>query len=214
MREHIMCKGGLLGRVLHYTLRLEVQGRGSVHAHIILWLEKADVDRICNQICACVPAVWKPENPLADEADNGPGEWVYPEDPRLLRLVNTVLRKQVHICSKIAIPGGCCEFGHCARHFPAPLHPSKEAYLEGKEQRWQYYRPRYRDRNIVPYHPGVLLLWDAHMNLQRITDTAWSFYLLKYAIKVRNCLLCIDGLYHDDLSRAAHVSLSVLCLTC
>ncbi|KAJ7536236.1 hypothetical protein O6H91_12G061400 [Diphasiastrum complanatum] len=29
----------------------------------------------------------------------------------------------------------------------------------------------------------MLLLWQAHMNLQRITNTGWSFYLLKYAMK-------------------------------
>ena len=29
----------------------------------------------------------------------------------------------------------------------------------------------------------ILLLWAAHMNLQRISQTAWSFYVLKYAMK-------------------------------
>lgn len=49
--------------------------------------------------------------------------------------------------------------------------------------RWIYYRPRYVDRNVVPYHPVILLLWGAHMNLQRVTSDAWSHYLLKYAFK-------------------------------
>ena len=46
------------------------------------------------------------------------------------------------------------------------------------------FRPRHCDRNVVPYHPTILLLWGAHMNLQRITNNAWSFYLLKYSLKV------------------------------
>ncbi len=51
-----------------------------------------------------------------------------------------------------------------------------------------FHRPRYCDRNVVPYHPTILLLWGAHMNLQRITNHAWSFYLLKYSLKVS--ILC------------------------
>lgn len=31
----------------------------------------------------------------------------------------------------------------------------------------------------------VLLVWRAHMNLQLVTQTAWSRYLLKYTLKVR-----------------------------
>lgn len=39
------------------------------------------------------------------------------------------------------------------------------------------------DAWVVPYHPAVLLAWNAHMNLQAVTDAAWSYYLLKYAAK-------------------------------
>ena len=31
----------------------------------------------------------------------------------------------------------------------------------------------------------VLLVWGAHINLQLVTQTAWSNYLLKYTLKVR-----------------------------
>lgn len=37
----------------------------------------------------------------------------------------------------------------------------------------------------VPYHPMVLMTWGAHMNIQRVTSAAWSYYLLKYTLKVR-----------------------------
>lgn len=55
--------------------------------------------------------------------------------------------------------------------------------LETTTEQWQYFRPRYEHRNVVPYHPTMLLLWQAHMNLQRITNTGWSYYVLKYAMK-------------------------------
>lgn len=50
--------------------------------------------------------------------------------------------------------------------------------------RYIYYRPSWAHRNVVPYHPIVAILWGAHMNIQRINSAAWSFYVLKYAMKV------------------------------
>jgi hypothetical protein len=37
---------------------------------------------------------------------------------------------------------------------------------------------------VVPYHPAVLLAWGAHMNIQCVTESSWSFYVLKYAAKM------------------------------
>jgi hypothetical protein len=48
---------------------------------------------------------------------------------------------------------------------------------------WQYYHPCYEDQNVVPYHCIALILWGAHMNIQQITSSYWSYYLLKYAMK-------------------------------
>ena len=45
--------------------------------------------------------------------------------------------------------------------------------------------PQYIDRNIIPYHATLFLLWRAHLNLQRITSTYRSYYLLKYAMKYK-----------------------------
>jgi hypothetical protein len=44
---------------------------------------------------------------------------------------------------------------------------------------WVYFRPGWEHRNVVPYHPAILLIWGAHMNLQMITNASWSLYLLK-----------------------------------
>ena len=49
--------------------------------------------------------------------------------------------------------------------------------------RFYYYCPCTSNRNVIPYHPTVLLLWRAQMNLQRVTQDAWSYYMLDYSMK-------------------------------
>ncbi len=36
---------------------------------------------------------------------------------------------------------------------------------------------KYEDRNVVPYHASLFLLWGAHLNIQRTTPSYWSYYL-------------------------------------
>lgn len=55
-------QAGLLGRVQHYLVRYEVQARGSLHAHIILWLHPDDVAAVSREIIAYVPAHWDDQN--------------------------------------------------------------------------------------------------------------------------------------------------------
>ena len=43
--------------------------------------------------------------------------------------------------------------------------------------RFIYPRHNTGDENVVPYHCAVLAAWGAHMNIQRVTATAWSFYV-------------------------------------
>jgi hypothetical protein len=55
-------------------------------------------------------------------------------------------------------------------------------------------------RNVVPYLPGLMLLWKAHCNVQRVTQEGFSVYLLKYALKVRPmCASCATagGMSHE-----------------
>ena len=73
--------------------------------------------------------------------------------------------------------------GSCGCGFPCKMHP-RPASLDSASNRWKYPRfSRDPDEWIVPYHPLVLLLWGSHMNIQRITDTEWSYYVLKYTTK-------------------------------
>jgi hypothetical protein len=58
MTKYINCENGILGCVEHHMCRYEVQYRLSLHAHIILWLHKDDVDSITNEILTFVPTIY------------------------------------------------------------------------------------------------------------------------------------------------------------
>ena len=73
---------------------------------------------------------------------------------------------------------GTCKYG-----FPFPTHSEAKTTYNTESRRWDYYKPRFEDRNVVPYHASILFLWGAHMNIQRINTAYWSYYLLKYAMK-------------------------------
>ena len=101
------------------------------------------------------------------------------------------MRKQLHRCRQT----GCSAKGHCQYGFPFPAQPAHNTTVDAASQRYSYHRPAQCDahgclhRNVVPYHPAVLLLWNAHMNIQRITDASWSLYILKYTVR-RSSLTC------------------------
>lgn len=188
------------------VILLQVQGRGSLHAHIILWLHPEDVENVASEITAHIPA------PL-DEAS---GDFdVSGLDEHGLVLWGMVMRKQQHRCTTPNEPG-CRLGGDCRYHFPHTRQAQRAPVMHPATNRYQYYSPRDCDRNTVPYHPmvrpthsqcglectapaacamtllsrahiphllhaihacilagfQVLLLWGAHVNLQRVTQTA------------------------------------------
>jgi len=85
-------KGGILGRVTHYVIRYEVQHRGSLHAHIILWVETDDIDKVAAEITAMIPA----------DFDNDSMSFTDPTCPQQTTLKNLVLRKQIHQCGPVS----------------------------------------------------------------------------------------------------------------
>lgn len=123
----------------------QVQGRGSLHAHIILWVHDDDIDRVASEITAHIPA---PINPAT-------GDFCFDGmDTEEVLLAMYVLNKQQHRCMP-ANEAGCRASGHCRYHFPQPLHRSRAPALDPATNRYRYYSPREVDRNTVPYHPMV-----------------------------------------------------------
>jgi hypothetical protein len=39
------------------------------------------------------------------------------------------------------------------------------------------------DCKIVPYNLELLILWEAHLNVQKVTENGWEQYLAKYVAK-------------------------------
>ncbi|KAG2496073.1 hypothetical protein HYH03_005992 [Edaphochlamys debaryana] len=187
-----------LGRILHHVTRYEVQNRQSLHAHILLWIHPNDVERVSAEIIACVPAAYHGDVsnktcPITEDI------WDEPEDEPQRKLFRHVMSKQMHRCSPAKQPG-CCKSGTYQYGFPWKPYNSPTPTVDPTCRRYVYFRPSWAHRNVSPYHPTVALLWGAHMNIQRITSTDWSFYVLEYALKAEPCgTLKLENLSHVAL---------------
>jgi hypothetical protein len=160
----------LLGRITHSLTRYECQGRGSLHSHIILWCHADDLEATANEIVAAIPG----------EHNASTNRFDPPTDPTLLQLYNLVVNKHMHVCTD----AGCRHNSHnCKYGYPFNAQYSRSNTYDVSSKRWCYYRPGPQHRNVVSYHPSILLLWGAHCNIQRITNDAWSRYVLKYTLK-------------------------------
>ena len=160
LHDYILSRPCILGRVNEYVVCYEIQFRGSLHAHIMLWIEYADLERVANEITTSVSAVF----------DSTSGNFIEPTDTEQNTLFKTVMRKQLHTCTSRCHhrkSHGTYKYG-----FPFPPHTEEQTTYNVDIRRWDYYRPRNEDRNVVPYHATILLLWGAHINLQRI-NTAY-----------------------------------------
>jgi hypothetical protein len=138
LQQFVTSDNGIFGKVQLLVDRYEVQGRDAPHAHLVLWIDKEDHARVRDEIVACVPA----------EFDATTQTWIPPSDPLQMRLLNCVLRKQMHTCD----PKRCQHKGVCKRGFPFPVNTNGTT-LNNASKRYEYHRPRHEDRNVVPYHP-------------------------------------------------------------
>ena len=161
-------RGGIFGRVQRYMYRYEVQERGSLHIHMVLWLHPDDIENISGEIVACVPAEF---DPVAQQ-------FIEPTNPLELQLYRLVTRKEWHKCGLVNKPG-CREKGYCKYQFPGIPQYEQKPRFNVRSKRWDYYRPGPEHGWVVPYHAPLLLLWGAHVNVQRITNESWSRYLCK-----------------------------------
>jgi hypothetical protein len=100
-----------------YVIRYEIQLHGSLHAHIMLWIEHADLERVANEITACIPPIF----------DSTSDNFIEPTNAEQTTLFKTVMRKQLHTCTsrchhrKIH---DTCKYG-----FPFPLHTEEQTTL-------------------------------------------------------------------------------------
>ena len=174
LRDHILGTNGILGKVKHHVIRWEAQRRGSLHAHILLWVAEDDVNRVADEIMAYIPAAY----------DSTSRTWIEPNvatQPNEHALFKIVMRKQLHSCTAWTGKAAGCRDKHGRCKVCFPFAPCSGTTYNAASQRYMYRRLRHEDRIVIPYHPTVALLWNAHSNLQRITRR--SYYVLKYAAK-------------------------------
>ncbi|KAG1678200.1 hypothetical protein FOA52_016137 [Chlamydomonas sp. UWO 241] len=131
---------GMFGRVRGFMVRYEVQARGSLHIHMVLWLDEVDTAEVAKEIVATMPADWD----AAAEA------WVEPPptDERRHLLFKLVERKQMRNCSEVEKVGGCRERDKCRYGFPYAPHTNQVPLTDETNRKILYYRLRYEDRNI------------------------------------------------------------------
>jgi hypothetical protein len=58
MHQHILKDNDILGKIKEYVICYELQHHGSIHAHIILWVNENDLQRITNEITTFIPVIF------------------------------------------------------------------------------------------------------------------------------------------------------------
>jgi len=162
------------GEITDFFDRVEFQNRGSAHTHSCYWTTNSIETMISNDIIrSTIPdSQYEPE------------------------LYTAVIANQIHTCNHHcqgpAPPGQTCKKG-----FPRPF--SQTTHYEEGNCRYIYKCLTQADSWVVPYHPAILLLWDAHINIQYITDKGFARYISKYMVKTEPSH--IFNIYENDLLR-------------
>jgi len=170
-RRFVMDANGpcVFGKVDNYVIRFEVQDRGSLHAHIMVWVAAADRQRVFNEIVAFKPPVKEGE------------------DTMITTFRQHQTRKMMHDCGRRGQASFCRPEGHtdvcCKRGFPFNPH-LEDAYEDVNARRWVYYRPPGGEHAwVASTIPAALLSWIGHANVQIATTDQLTDYMLKYEIK-------------------------------
>jgi hypothetical protein len=58
MHQHILSDNGTLGKIKEYVICYELQHCGFVHAHIILWVDDNDLDKVTNEIVSFILTIF------------------------------------------------------------------------------------------------------------------------------------------------------------
>jgi hypothetical protein len=110
--------------------------------------------------------------------------------------------KQRHVCKDTT----CKKTRICDRGFPVALHPGACPTQGPVSKQWKYMRVHATDVDIVPYHIAAHVLWEAHHNLQIVSNALFSWYLLKYQLK-GDCIGNFDISVHP-VTRSCYPELS------
>jgi hypothetical protein len=136
--------------------RIEFQNRGAVHLHLVLWTEATIEEMIAlNEIRSTMP------DPINDMKKYAHIKYIH---------ANAIVEV-------LLLMGGMCKRG-----FPRPI--SNITYHDQISLRYIYKAIKEEDRWVVPYHAPTLLAWDAHLNMQYVTNKGFARYVTKYISKI------------------------------
>ncbi|XP_074297022.1 uncharacterized protein LOC141627694 [Silene latifolia] len=154
-----------------YTI--EFQKRGLPHAHILLWLKKEEVDLSTDYIDSIIHAE-------------------IPDKDRKPALYEAVSRFMVHgPCGEANRSCSCMVNDTCSKKYPKSFnkettldHNGCSIYRRRENKRTIKKEDNHMDnRSIVPYNPGLLLMFDAHINVEWCNTARAIKYLFKYIAK-------------------------------
>ena len=205
MQDYVLGGAKIFGNVTCHMVRYEVQGRGSLHAHILLWLDPVDALHLKHEIVAYLPATLDDAELWEDDGSGGRRRLSKEQieelraqrfTPEEIHLRDLVKRKQMHSCDERC--RGSDSSRMCKDMHPFAANVQGTVFNNGTN-RWDYLRPSQvvlvkdgtgtgtkllpAHRNVTPYHPTALFVWGAHINIQMVTASAWSRYVLKYTTK-------------------------------
>ncbi|XP_063942080.1 uncharacterized protein LOC108218842 isoform X3 [Daucus carota subsp. sativus] len=163
-------KNEVLGRVLAVVYTIEFQKRGLPHAHIVLWLAGPDKLLTPEDIDQVISAE------LPDEQVDAAG-------------YKAVSQFMMHGPCGAANPKcPCMSRGRCTKHYPKQFRDDTVMDDDG----YALYRRRdtkrtaqcnnilLDNRHVVPYHRGLLVKYQAHINVEWCNRSLSIKYLFKY----------------------------------
>ena len=137
MEGYVLGGERIFGKVLHSLVRFEVQGRGSLHSHILLWLDPVDALHVRNEVVAYMPATL-PHDAVIPEGSSEEEERARLFSADELALRSEVTRKQAHKCDERCRGPGMTRM--CKDMHPHPPNEEGTKFNHGTK-RWDYLRP-------------------------------------------------------------------------
>jgi ATP-dependent DNA helicase PIF1 len=156
-------KNGPLGEVEDFWYRIEMQKRGALHAHCVVWCKEGTI----------------PEDAVTAEMPR------FPDQPENESIREHVRKLMTHHCNDSrCLKGkrGGKKLKKCKYGFPFDLRSTTG--LDDKKMQYLLKRTQGEDRNIVSYNLKLLLLSGAHLNVKMVGKAGWELYLAKYASKM------------------------------
>ncbi|OWA55112.1 hypothetical protein BV898_19496 [Hypsibius exemplaris] len=169
MDRFIRTENNVFGRVRDWWYRMEYQKRGGIHIHMVIWWDEETAPNE-QKISAEMPRFKDPN----DSTKPHPMNDLWRE---------AVLKSQIHHCFDsrcLRGPGGT-RLKNCKYGFPFAM--CSEERLDKTGIRYEYLRSDIEDVSVSPYVLELLLYWQGHVNVQRVTKHGWEMYLAKYIAK-------------------------------